>query len=106
VMRSNGLIMKLARVAEVKLVKQGSGLYLGTGSEWIEADSSRLSARKARLEAQRREKQQHLKGLEAKLGNERYVSSAPPAVVQETRDRREETLMLLSKLDEQLADLS
>jgi len=106
VMKSSSLITRLARVAKVKLVKQGSGLYLGTGSEWIEADNARLHARKARLKAQRQEKKQHLVGLEAKLGNERYVQSAPAAVVQETRDRREEALMLISKLDEQLADLS
>ena len=104
---SADLLKRLARAGEVKLVERGSGLYLGTTSPaWIEASAEQVSARRHRLESQQAEKQTYLKGLEAKLANERYVSSAPAAVVQDTRDRRAETLMLLSKLDEQLQDLS
>jgi valyl-tRNA synthetase len=101
---SSELIVRLGRVGGVKLVEQGSGLYLGNDA-WIEADRELLLTRKSRLEAQRDEKKNYLKSLEVKLGNDRYVASAPEAVVRETRDRKEETLMLLSKLDEQLADL-
>jgi valyl-tRNA synthetase len=96
------LIKRLARVSEVRLVEQGTGLYLGTGSEWIEANNAQITARTSRLVALRNEKLTYLNGLEGRLGNIRYVESAPEMVVQETRDRREETLMLLSKLDEQL----
>jgi valyl-tRNA synthetase len=102
---SQELVVRLGRVAEVKLVEQGSGLYLGNEA-WIEADAGLLTARKSRLEALVTEKKAYLKSLEAKLGNERYVASAPQAIVDETRDRKDETLMLLSKLDEQLADLN
>jgi valyl-tRNA synthetase len=101
---SQELIVRLGRVGAIKLVKQGSGLYLGNEA-WIEADAALLQARKSRLEEQRREKQTYLKSLEAKLANERYVASAPEDVIKESRDRKDETLMLLSKLDEQLADL-
>jgi valyl-tRNA synthetase len=99
------LISRLGRTGDIKLVEEGRGLYLRTGSAWIEATNELVKSRKHRLEKQRDEKAGYLKGLEAKLANKRYVEGAPEAVVQETRDRRDETLMLLSKLDEQLADL-
>jgi valyl-tRNA synthetase len=103
---ASDFIERLAHVKAVRLVEKGSGLYLGTEVEaWLEADESMIKARRFRLEAQRRDKQNYLKGLEAKLVNERYIASAPEAVVNESRNRKDETLMLLSKLDEQLADL-
>ncbi len=98
------LIQRLARAGEIRLIEQGSGLFLGQEA-WLEADESLIQARKHRLEALRAEKSVYLKSLEAKLANERYIQGAPAAVVQETRDRRDETLMLLSKVDEQLKDL-
>ncbi len=101
------LVLRLARLGGVKLVEQGSGLYLGTTAPaWIEVNDEQLTARKSRLMAQQREKKAYLKSLDAKLDNDRFVQSAPEKVLQETRDRREETLMLLSKLDEQLAALN
>jgi valyl-tRNA synthetase len=100
------LTQRLARAGQVKLVEQGSGLYLGTTAEaWIEADDALISARQHRLEQQRDEKTAYLKSLDARLANKNYVASAPAHVVQETRDRRDDTLMLLSKLDEQLTAL-
>ena len=100
------LVAQLARAGEVKLVEQGTGLYLGTSAPaWIKADSELIQARKHRLHAQQAEKTDYLKTLDARLGNKRYVDSAPAQIVQDTRDRREETLMLLSKLDEQLQAL-
>jgi valyl-tRNA synthetase len=100
---SQDILKRLGRTGEVKLVEQGSGLYLGNDA-WVEADAELLKARQSRLTVQRDQKRAYLKTLEAKLVNERYVASAPPAVVDETRDRKDEVLMLLSKLDEQLAD--
>ena len=58
-----------------------------------------------RLEAEKKEKEAHLKSLDSKLDNERYTESAPAKIVQETRDIREETLVLLSKIDDQLRSL-
>ncbi|MDB5179181.1 MAG: Valyl-tRNA synthetase, partial [Patescibacteria group bacterium] len=100
------LIKRLARASEIKLVEQGSGLYLGTSiPAWIEADAALVKARHDRLKQQQTEKQIYLKSLEAKLANTRYVESAPEAIVQDTKRRHAETLMLLSKLDEQLSAL-
>lgn len=104
--KSSAVIARLARASELKLVEQGSGIYLGTASPaWIEADPEFVHARKNRLQSQLTEKRTYLKNLDTKLANPKYTQSAPAAVVQETRDRREDTLMLISKLDEQLAAL-
>ncbi len=101
------LIKHLARVTEIKLVEQGSGLYLGSSAPaWIQADDALISARKARLSKMRADKQAYLDSLDARLANERYVSSAPASVVQETRDSQVEAKLLLSKLDEQIQAIS
>jgi valyl-tRNA synthetase len=86
-------------------VQQGSGLYL-RGEAWIEASAELIQTRRHRLEQQRTEKTGYLKSLQAKLANDRFVASAPAAVVQETRDRQAETLALLERLETQLQSLS
>ncbi len=105
--QSAGLIQRLARAGEVKRVEQGSGLYLDTTADaWLQADDKLINARRRRLTGQRNEKAAYLKTLESKLGNTKYVESAPANIVQETRDRRNETAQLLEKLDSQLKTLN
>ena len=100
------LICKLGRIGEVKLVRQGSGFFLGTAvPTWIEATSEQVAARRHRLEADRGAKLDYAHSLQAKLANDRYVSSAPAAVVEQTRSMLVETRQLLERLDHQLADL-
>jgi valyl-tRNA synthetase len=103
---SADLVKRLARAGDLKLVKEGSGLYLGTTAPaWIEADAALIKARKDRLHRYQAEKQSYAQNLEAKLANAGYVKSAPAAVVQDTRDRLAETQRLLERLGEQLAAL-
>jgi valyl-tRNA synthetase len=100
------LVTRLSRAGELRLVKQGSGLYLGTTTPaWIEATTEQVAARRHHLQQQQTEKRSYLKGLEARLANSNYVKSAPSHIVQDTRDRQSETKQLLGKLDEQLAAL-
>jgi valyl-tRNA synthetase len=100
------LITRLAKAGELKRAEQGSGLYLGTATPaWIQATTAQIEARKHRLKQQHSEKQAYLKALETRLANVSYLKSAPPSVVQDTRDRHEETAKLLTKLNEQLAAL-
>jgi valyl-tRNA synthetase len=104
---SANLIKRLARTADVKLVKEGSGLYLGTTTPaWIQADAGLIQARRHRLEQQKTEKLAYLKNLENRLANRKYIESAPESIVQDTRDRHDETKRLLAKLDEQLRALT
>ncbi len=103
---STELIQRLARVATVELVQEGSGLYLGTSAPaWIKADQTMIENRRHRLEQQQIEKQAYLKSLAAKLANTKYVESAPANIVADTRARHTETEQLLAKLTEQLARL-
>jgi len=100
------LVKRLARAAAVRHVEKGSGLYLsGLAPAWIEASVDTIKARRHRLEALQSDKKSYLASLDNKLANPSYIKSAPAHVVRETRDRRAETLMLLSKLDEQLSAL-
>jgi valyl-tRNA synthetase len=100
---STDLIKRLAKAGEVKLVQEGSGLYLGALTPaWIQADAQLIAARKHRLQAQLKEKQTYLKSLDAKLANARYIESAPAAIVEQTRHLHTETAELLAKLTEQL----
>jgi valyl-tRNA synthetase len=104
--KSADLIARLARVAEVKHVEQGSGLYLSTTTPaWIEATAEQVTARRHRLEATKAEKHTYLKSLETKLANDSYVKNAPETVVADTRARATETQALLAKLEEQLTAL-
>lgn len=98
------LIARLVRQAELKQDPEAHGLLIksSTTKAWIEVDETTRVGILERLGKQKTAQQGYLAGLDAKLGNERYVQSAPPAVLSETRSRREDMLMLLSKLDEQL----
>jgi valyl-tRNA synthetase len=103
---SKTLIQSLAKAKDVLLVEQGSGLYLGDNIEaWIKVDLSQINDRLKRLEAQMKEKRGYLETLEAKLANERFMASAPEAIIKENRDRRDDTLVIISKLDEQITEL-
>jgi valyl-tRNA synthetase len=106
---TNGeVIAGLVRQAELKLdpVSQGLLIKNSESKAWIEVDPKTQAAIIERLGKQKVEQGSYLTSLDAKLANERYIQSAPAAIVQETKDRREETLMLISKLDEQLAAFS
>jgi valyl-tRNA synthetase len=101
------LIAKLVKGLTVKEGTSSNGLLLASSKTkaWLESDQKTIEKTIQRLETERNEKKIQLKSLETKLANERYVASAPERIVQETRDIREETLMLLSKIDEQLSAL-
>jgi valyl-tRNA synthetase len=64
-----------------------------------------MLAYKHRLTTELHEKQAYLRSLEDKLANANYVKNAPETIVQDTRNRRDETERLLTKLDDQLAAL-
>ena len=101
------LIEQLTRQTKSTDIEGESSIRIvsGPGDAKVALDANVLKDSIARLETERNEKKAHLKSLDAKLANERYTASAPAKIVQETRDIREETLMLLSKLDEQLQSL-
>ena len=47
-----------------------------------------------------------IKGIDAKLGNESFVAKAPPEVVEEQRERRDEAAAARAKIADALARLA
>ena len=64
-----------------------------------------VEAERARLEKQKDKVMAELTKASGKLGNERFVNNAPPAVVEQERGRVTEFEKTLSQLDEQLQKL-
>src|SRR5262249_40539358 len=64
-----------------------------------------VAAESARLQKQRAEKQKHLAGAQAKLGNANFVANAPAEVVQQQRDKLAELENQLRIIEETLRDL-
>ncbi len=116
------LISKLARIP-IDRIKTHSGLVqiqvgesIGAGETthfislglngYLAVYEEEILAYKHRLTAELHEKQAYVRSLETKLANKKYTESAPPKIVEETRQRQTDTQILLAKLEEQLANLS
>jgi valyl-tRNA synthetase len=63
------------------------------------------AAEAKRLEKQIEAKRKSLEGTRAKLGNEKFVSSAPPEVVQQQRDALADIEKQIATMEENLKDL-
>ena len=70
------------------------------------ADFIDIAEERARLERERGKMQGEIDKIDKKLGNEKFLSRAPEAVVEEQRERRSEADMSCRKLDEALGRLS
>jgi valyl-tRNA synthetase len=101
------IISQLTRQVDLKNGIGDGGLVLSSSPSLakVEIDTATLDSTIIRIKSDRDEKSTQLKGFDAKLANERYTASAPAHIVEETKRRRDETHMLLSKLDEQLRAL-
>ena len=64
----------------------------------VEAEKEKILAEITRYEG-------FLKGVNAKLGNERFVANAPAAVVENERKKQSDATQKLAALKEQLAKL-
>ena len=64
----------------------------------VEAEKAKIVAEIARYEG-------FLKGVNAKLGNERFVANAPAAVVENERKKQSDATQKLENLKERLAKL-
>ncbi|MBY0457123.1 MAG: class I tRNA ligase family protein, partial [Gemmataceae bacterium] len=64
-----------------------------------------VAAEIKRLEKQIADKRKSLEGTKAKLANEKFVSGAPPEVVQQQRDLVADTEKQIAAMEENLADL-
>jgi valyl-tRNA synthetase len=70
------------------------------------ADVIDLAQERARLDKELRRLEAAIKSIDAKLGNESFVAKAPPEVVEEQRERRDEAAAAKSKISDALARLA
>ena len=69
------------------------------------ADVIDLAQERARLDKELKRLDAAIKSIDARLGNESFVAKAPPEVVEEQRERRDEAAAAKSKISDALARL-
>ena len=108
--RNRPMIMRLARLDEVTEVSEAPkgavAIPLKGGEACLPlADVIDVAAEEARLTKAIAKLEKELGGLNAKLGNEKFLAKAPEEVITENRDRVVEAGDELAKLQEGLARL-
>lgn len=102
------VIKKLSRAGEIKKSVSGHGLQL-TGTKqkvWILVDDEKLKSYGKELKSREGELNTQIKHLERRLANKKYVSEAPKAVVQQTRDQLQQAQEQQAKLTEDIKRFS
>jgi valyl-tRNA synthetase len=86
--------------------KQAGGLVAAEFEAYVSlAGLIDVAAEIKRLEKQLEAKRKSLEGTKAKLANEKFVSSAPPEVVQQQRDAASDIEKQIATMEENLKDL-
>ncbi|WP_350336230.1 valine--tRNA ligase [Coralliovum pocilloporae] len=103
-------LARLARTESVSLsseAPEGSAqIVVGTTTVCLSlAGVIDLDAEKARLEKEIGKIEKEIVKLDGKLANEKFLSKAPAEVIQDQRDRRDESAQLLAKVKEALGRL-
>lgn len=101
------LIQQLAGLGAVTHVDQPSGLRLAVPNReaWLQIDADTLYEHQTKLESRLADTRERVHTLQLRLDNEGYVRSAPPVVVNQTRDELGEQLELESRLQNELSVL-
>jgi valyl-tRNA synthetase len=108
--RNADLIKNLAGVKEFKagitVVKPpNAAVAVADATEVFVHDAVDVAAERQRLEKQRQQLLAGLKGVEAKLGNESFISKAKPEVVAQTKAKLAELQGQLAAVEKHLAEL-
>ena len=106
----SALVSKLANVgaiAEVETVAQGAITFLVGTTEYAVDLGGELDteAEVKKAEAELAHLRGFLSSVEKKLGNERFVSGAPPAVLENERKKKADAEAKIKALEERLAVL-
>jgi valyl-tRNA synthetase len=98
------LIAKLARLREITHVDQAKGLRLpASGREaWLDVSEETLYEHQTNLETRLAETHAAIAHFEARLASESYVSKAPTALVEETKQQLEAKKVLVIALQREL----
>jgi valyl-tRNA synthetase len=97
------LIKRLARLADVTEVRDGTGLYLTDTKYrcWLDIDVDTARAYQKQLGEKRDTQAKVIAQLEGRLNNKSYVDNAPRKVVDQTREQLKEARELLESLDKE-----
>ena len=105
------MVEKMANISEIALVDDfgdaaGEAFLAGTVQFFVPLEGMiDVEAEKAKIEAEIARYEGFLKGVNAKLGNERFVANAPAAVVENERKKQSDATQKLANLRERLAKL-
>ena len=104
------IISKLCNVGNINYVEQAPegafGFIVGSTEFFIPlTDNIDVEAEIKKLEEELRYTQGFLKGVEAKLSNERFVNGAPAAVVDKERKKKSDAEARIAVIEQQLAGL-
>lgn len=97
------LITSLARVEEMKEVRDGHGLHLITAAHecWLDVDRETAERFLSELKAKAEQEAKGIEQLENRLGNRGYIAKAPAKLVEESRQQLEEAKARLEKVREE-----
>jgi valyl-tRNA synthetase len=94
------LIKRMARLANVTEVTDGTGLYLTSTKYrcWLDIDMSTAQSYQKQLGEKRQAQEDAIKRLEGRLNNKSYVDNAPGKVVDETKQQLKDAKQQLESL--------
>jgi valyl-tRNA synthetase len=98
-----GLIKRLARLKDVREVRDGTGIYLTNTPyrAWLDIDRTAAHAYIEELKIKQAAQQAIIKQLEGRLANKSYLKGAPHHIVQQTREQLKEAEQLLEKISQE-----
>ena len=105
------MIAKMANISSIEVVEDfgnvaGESFLAGTVQFFVPLEGMiDAEAEKAKIVAEIARYEGFLKGVNAKLGNERFVSNAPAAVVETERKKQSDATQKIASLKERLAKL-
>ncbi|MBC7869018.1 valine--tRNA ligase [Candidatus Saccharibacteria bacterium] len=98
------LIKRLAKLKDVTAVDQARGLRLATSGReaWLDVSAEMLYEHQSNLEVRLAEAHVDVRALNSRLDNESYVSKAPAALVEESKQQLEQKKALITRLEVEL----
>ncbi len=98
------LIKRLAKLKDVTAVDQARGLRLATSGReaWLDVSPEMLYEHQSNLEVRLAEAHADVRALNGRLDNENYVSKAPAALVEESKQQLEQKKALIQRLQDEL----
>ncbi|HEX3568559.1 MAG TPA: valine--tRNA ligase [Candidatus Saccharimonadales bacterium] len=102
------LVQRLARLGDIREVRDGEGLRLTSTPYrcWLDIDQATARNYLKQLEAKHTEVEADIKQLEGRLENKGYVDHAPARIVEQTRAQLTEAQQRLKSIHEEQAKFS